>query len=590
MGNCSLPPLPSPLEEEGLGFLVVLLDKYLNNKEERVRYNNVYYMPVMASRKIIEHSDFLLSKERGTVYKDAGGKVTVCLVYPNVYHVGMSNLGFQGIYTLLNRRSDVVCERAFLPDEEDMEEHIRTGTGILSMESKKPLNRFEIVGFSLSFENDYPNIVTMLSMSRIPVRREERKDVHPLLIMGGPCTFFNPEPIADFFDICFVGEAEETLAEFIDAYKDAGSKDELSKELSAMEGLYVPGLYAVTYTAEGRISSRDSEPGVPVVIKRKFLEDISFSPARQSIVTTETEFSDMYLLEAMRGCPWSCRFCVTGHVYNPPRKKDLSSLKEEIEEARGKTRRVGLIGPSLSDYAHAEEALSIEGLDFSITSLRAVPRSYEVIRSLRGCRSISIALEAGTERLRRVINKKITEEDIVETSRLILSTEIETLRLYFMVGLPTEAEDDIQGIVSLTKKIRAVSDKGNIVITVSTFVPKPFTPFQWHPMEDMNLVKGRLKRIKRDLSHVRGVKVFHDVPKYAYMQGLLSVGDRRVSGVLERMMRKGNWQMACTEAGIDAGFYLHRKKDLSEILPWDFIDNGIPKERLWEEYQEALAT
>jgi radical SAM superfamily enzyme YgiQ (UPF0313 family) len=380
------------------------------------------------------------------------------------------------------------------------------------------------------------------------------------------------------------------LPEFIEMYRESGSREELSRRSSEIEGVYLPILYAVTYTPDGKISARTPKQGAPAVIRRRFIENISFYPISPSIVTSETEFSEMYLIEAMRGCPWSCRFCVTGHVYNPARKKDIDALRGEIEEARSKTRRIGLIGPSLSDYAHAEEALSIEGIDFSITSLRAVPRSYEVVKSLGGCRSISIAPEAGTERLRRAINKKITEEDIIETSRLILSGGTETLRLYFMVGLPTEGEDDIEGIVSLTKKIRSVSGKGNIVLSVSIFVPKPFTPFQWHPVEEKNLVKGRLKKIRRDLSSFKGIKVFHDVPKYSYMQGLFSVGDRRVSGVLERMVKGVDWQRACTEGGIDAGFYLYRKKDFSEILPWDFIDNGFPKEKLWEEYREALAT
>jgi radical SAM superfamily enzyme YgiQ (UPF0313 family) len=544
----------------------------------------------MSGRKIVEHIDFLLSKEKGTVYKDPGGKVAICLVYPNVYRIGMSNLGFQGIYTLLNRMGDVVCERAFLPDENYMEEHVRTGTEILSMESKRPLIRFEIVAFTLSFENDYSNIMTILRMSRIPSRKDERKDIHPLLIMGGPCAFYNPEPVAEFFDLCFVGEAEEMLPEFMEIYRKSAGKDELTRRSSEIEGVYVPALYTVTYAPEGKISSRTPKQDAPAVVKRRFIEDISSCPVSPSIVTSETEFSEMYLIEAMRGCPWNCRFCVAGHIYKPPRKKDIDALRGEIEEACSKTRRIGLIGPSLSDYAHVEEALSIEGIDFSIASLRAVPRSYEVIRSLGGCRSISIAVEAGTERLRKAINKGIAEEDIIETSRLILSGGTETLRLYLMVGLPTEGEGDIEGIVSITKKIRSVSGKGNVVLSISIFVPKPFTPFQWHFMEEKSVVKGRLKKIRGDLSHFRGIKVFHDVPKYSYMQGLFSVGDRRVSAVLERMAEGADWQRACTEGGIDAGFYFYRRKGFSEILPWDFIDNGFPKEKLWEEYQEALAT
>jgi radical SAM superfamily enzyme YgiQ (UPF0313 family) len=297
----------------------------------------------------------------------------------------------------------------------------------------------------------------------------------------------------------------------------------------------------------------------------------------------------MYLIEAMRGCPWKCRFCVAGHIYTPARKKELTAIKGEIDTALKITERVGLIGPSLTDYPHISEVLKTEGVDFSITSLRASKKSAGLAGLLKGHKSVSIAPEAGTERMRRVVNKKITEDDIIETSRLIFSEGIENLRLYFMVGLPTENGDDIKGMVSLVKKIRDLSKKGNVVLTLSTFVPKPFTPFQWHSMEKIAIVKERFKAIKRSLLPIRGIKVFHDVPKYAYMQGFFSMGDRRVSKVLEVMLRVHDWKKACAESGIDPDFYAMRNKDFSEKLPWDFVDAGISKEQLWEEYQKALS-
>ncbi len=530
----------------------------------------------------------LLSKEKGTIYKDPGGKINICLVYPNTYHTGMSNLGFHGIYTLLNERDDVVCERSFLPDDEDIEEYIRTGTEIFSLESRRPLSRFEIVAFSVSFENDYPNILKILNMSRIPERAVERRDFHPLLVMGGVCAFFNPEPVADFFDICFIGEAEEMLIEFIEAYRDSEGREDLYKRTMQIEGLYLPGFYKISYAHDGRIAERTAIANAPSRIKRRFIRDLSRYKFRPSVITPETEFSDMYLIEAMRGCPWSCRFCVTGYVYNPPRKKDLETLKGEIRDALSTTSRVGLIAPSLTDYPYIKDVLNIEGVEFSITSLRASPRSAEVVSFLRGHKSVSIAPEAGTERLRRVVDKRVTEEDILETSRIILSEGVENLRLYFMVGLPTEGDEDIEGITTLTKKIRGISNRGNIVLTISTFIPKPFTPFQWHPMERSDVVKNRLKLIKRTLMPLKGVKVFHDVPKYAYMQGILSLGDRRISAMLAKVANGADWQKACKDTGIDYDFYLFRQKDFHDILPWDFIDNSISKERLWEEYQEAV--
>jgi radical SAM superfamily enzyme YgiQ (UPF0313 family) len=289
----------------------------------------------------------------------------------------------------------------------------------------------------------------------------------------------------------------------------------------------------------------------------------------------------------MRGCPWNCRFCVAGSVYKPVRKKDPEALKEEIRARAG--RRVGLIAPSLSDYPHTRDILCMDGVDFSITSLRANRKSAELVRFLKGHKSVSIAPEAGTQRLRDVIDKRITEENIIETCGLILSGEIETLRLYFMVGLPTEDERDVEGIISLVKKIRGGSSRGNIVLTLSTFVPKPFTPFQWHPMERMEVIKTRLKSVKKDLGALQGVRVFHDVPKYAYMQGLFARGDRRISMVLERMQDTEDWRKACGEVGMDADFVLFRQREFHEILPWDFIDNDIAKEKLWAEYQKALS-
>jgi len=541
------------------------------------------------SRKLKEKIDSLLSKEKGTVYKDPGGKINIALVYPNTYYVGMSNLGFQGIYGLLNKMSDVVCERVFLPEDDDMEEYLRTDTELFSMESKRTLSRFDIVAFSVSFENDYPNILKILKLSRIPFRNSERNPRHPLIIIGGVCAFFNPEPVADFFDICFVGEAEEMLPEFLDVYKSSSDRNEVFKKSMSIEGLYIPRFYNVSYDKDEKISGRHISEGVPEIIKKRYLKDITKSGIEASIVTPETEFSDMYLIEAMRGCPWSCRFCVAGHIYNPFRKKAFQALENEIKSALAKTKRVGLIGPSLSDYPDIKEVLKIPEVDFSITSLRASAKSAEVVGLLRGHKSISIAPEAGTERLRKVINKKITEQDILQTSELIFSEGIETLRLYFMIGLPTETREDIIGIVDIVKKIRDRTPKGNITLSVSTFVPKPFTPFQWHPMENPSEIKERLKMIKNGLLPIKGVRVFHDVSKYAYMQGLFSQGDRRVSQVVIEMLSIQDWRKAAVAAGIKEDFYIFRKKEFHEILPWDFIDVGIREERLWAEYQEALS-
>jgi len=544
------------------------------------------------SRRLFAKAEELLGKEAGTVFKSPEGKTNVCLVYPNTYHVGMSNLGFQGVYTMLNERPDVVCERAFLPDPEDMEEHERTGTGVFSLESRRPLGRFDVVAFSVSFENDYPNIIRILSLSKIPLESRERGPGHPLVAMGGVCAFSNPEPLAPFFDVVFVGEAEGMLDEFMDVYEASSLREGLYQKAAMLEGVYLPALYDVEYDGQGFIARRLARGGAPDTIRRRYARDISARPLRASITTPATEFSNMILIEAMRGCPWDCNFCLAGHVYNPPRKKSLEALTAEIREAMGRTARVGLIGPSLADYPHCEDVLGIEGVDFSITSLRAGRKSAALAARLRGRKSVSIAPEAGTDRLRRMINKKLTEEDIVETSRQMLEGGVERLRLYFMVGLPTETEEDMEGVVDLVNKIRGSSRRGKVVLSVSTFVPKPSTPFQWHPMLPLKTVKARLGAIKGGLRSLKGVSVFHDVPKYAHLQGVLSLGDRRVSALLRAMQARGDggdWRRAASEAGVDADFYIMRHRGPGEILPWDFIDSGISKERLRRIHDEALS-
>jgi radical SAM superfamily enzyme YgiQ (UPF0313 family) len=540
------------------------------------------------NRKLVDKANYLISKEKGTVFKDPGGKINIALAYPNRYSVGMSNLGFQGIYGYLNSMNDVVCERVFLPDEDDIEFYLRTNNRIFTLESKRTLDKFDIIAFSVSFENDYPNVLKMLKLAKIKVKSGERGGYPPLVIMGGVCAFYNPEPLAGFIDVCFTGEAEDMLREFLSEYRSHRGKIELLESLLRHEGIYVPAYYSVDYDAAGSILRRNVKNNAPAVIRKQTIPDISKSFMKSAITTPEIEFSDMYLLEAMRGCPWSCRFCLAGHIYNPARKKDFAVLKAEIKEALSMTRRVGLIGPSLSDYPHAEEILMMEGVDFSITSLRANIKSARIVASMKGHKSVSIAPEAGTERLRKVINKKVTEEDILDTAKRILVGDIETLRLYFMIGLPTETKEDIAGIIDLAKKIRANSKKGLINLSISTFVPKPFTPFQWHPMLPLKEVKERLKIIKKGLMEEKGMRVFHDVPKYAYMQALFAVGDRRTGELVERIASGDDLAVKDKSFERDLDFFVFRKKDISENLPWDFIDAGISKEKLWEEYQKAI--
>jgi radical SAM superfamily enzyme YgiQ (UPF0313 family) len=550
---------------------------------------NVNARGFVMNRKLVDKVNYLISKEKGTVFKDPGGRINIALVYPNRYSVGMASLGFQGIYGFLNSMHDVVCERFFLPDEEDIDEYARTNTRLFSLESKRTLEKFDIIAFSVSFENDYPHIVKILKMAQIPVKSIERDDSWPVVIMGGVCAFYNPEPLSAFIDVSFTGEAEDMLGEFLSVYRGYRGKEDLFERLLSHEGIYLPRFYSVDHDDLGLIISRESKNNAPSVIRKQTMSDISKSFLKSAITSPEIEFSDMYLLEAMRGCPWSCRFCLAGQIYKPARKKDLAVLKAEIEEALNMTRKVGLIGPSLSDYPHAEEILMMEGVDFSITSLRANIKSARLAALMKGHKSVSIAPEAGTERLRKVVNKRITEEEILDTARRILEGDIETLRLYFMIGLPTETLEDIKGIIELVRKIRRASPRGYITLSVSTFVPKPFTPFQWHPMVPLKEIKERLKMIKKGLLDEKGVRVFHDVPKYAYIQGLFAMGDRRVGTLIERMASGDPLAVKDRLFKESLDFYVFRKKELSEILPWDFIDVGVSKEKLRDEYNKALA-
>lgn len=540
------------------------------------------------NRKFLDRANALLAKEKGTVYKDPGGRINIALCYPNSYSVAMSSLGFQGIYGFLNSLPDVVCERVFFPDHEDLEEFAGSRSEPFSLESKRPLSAFDIIAFSVSFENDYPHLIRMLRMAHIPLRSAERGSHYPLVIMGGVCAFYNPEPLADFMDIIFIGEAEEMLEEFLSVYRTGHERGMLLERAGGIEGVYVPGYYAVMYGADGKIAGRAALAVAPDRIRKRSIRDISKSFLRSAVITPEAEFSNMHLIEAMRGCPWSCRFCVAGHIYRPVRKKDLEQITDEVKEAALKTKRIGLIGPSLSDYPHAEDVLQMEGVDFSITSLRASARSGRLVQLMQGHKSISIAPEAGTQRLRNVINKKISDEDIYETAQVILESGVETLRLYFMIGLPTETMADIDGLLNLVKTVRNNTRKGHIRLSVSTFVPKPFTPFQWHSMEPLKHIKEKLTIIKKGLAQEKGVRVFHDVPKHAHLQGLFALGDRRVGRVIERIAEEGADVIKKGSSEIDIGSVIFREKDISESLPWDFIDIGISKEHLWEEYRKAL--
>lgn len=548
------------------------------------------------------------ARESGTVKKDWGGKISIALTYPNRYYVGMSNLGFQVVYKFLNDREDVVAERAFLPEEMELSLHQRAGKGLISLESQSPLSRFDLIAFSLSFENDYPNMLKILELARVPLQREERDESFPLVMAGGVTTFLNPEPVSDFIDFFLLGEAEENLDRFVDLFKvtinRGNTKQELLEKLAkGMDSIYVPSLYTVEYNSEGTISSRTPIiEDINVSIKSAVVKPANLSVNRSVILSPETEFADKLLVELGRGCGRSCRFCAAGFVYRPPRYQDENDILNTIETSFDGCSRIGLLSASVLDTPGIKkitERIIADNKTFSVSSLRADLLSEEMLEMLResGQKQITIAPEAGSERLRRVINKHLTQKQITDAVRLISRIGKFSLRLYFLIGFPTETRDDLVAIHDLVKKIKHVMIKesksrgeiGQIRLSVNCFIPKPFTPFQWFPMESVKSLKEKQKWLKKTFSKEGGVTVTFDVPKWAYLQAFLSMGDRRAGAVLRKAHEyDGDFNKAFRDSELNTDFFVHRPKDLNESLPWDFIDHSLHKEFLIKEYKLAL--
>lgn len=537
-------------------------------------------------RKIFDRIDALLEKEKGTIFKEHGGRVKICLIYPNYYQVGISNLGFQSVYRLFNERKDVVCERAFLPEkEEDF-----VNNPLVSFESKKPLYDFDVLAFSLCFENDYPNILKILKLSKIPYNVSERDFNYPLLVAGGVLCFSNPEPVANIFDVVFIGEAEEIVDKFIETYKSVkeGSYEEefkinLKKQLINLEGVYIPEAYKEVYFEEKLTGRRILWNNAPEKIKKVYCKEFSEKFNFSQIITDEAVFSNMFLLESMRGCPFSCRFCLVGHIYRPVRKASFEKLKETIE--RLKPFKIGIIAPSLTAYSDLKELLKIDGVELSFTSLRADKLTFNILKDISSQRTITLAPEAGSERLRKIIKKEITEDNLLLIVEELKKINIETLKLYFMIGLPFEKDEDVDDIVKLIKKIRVIFPR-RITASVSVFVPKPFTPFQWHRMEDYERVKEKLKKLKRDTLAIKGFKLVHEVPKYSYMEGYFARGSRQAISVIEKISEGENFGKILDEVK----YRLYETKSFEDYLPWDFIEHeGLTKESLWKEYEKAKA-
>jgi radical SAM family uncharacterized protein len=562
----------------------------------------------MTSWKLVQKAKGILEKERGAVQKPWGGKISICLLYPNAYHVGMSNLGFQTLYQMLNADEDVVCERAFLPEPEDLQEYRNTQTPLFSLESQKPLSSFDILAFSISFENDFLNILTILDLAHIPFESRLRDGRYPWVIAGGVAVFLNPEPISEFFDLFILGEAEEVIGEFLEVYRqilsDKGKKekDDFLRRLSGVNGVYVPKFYRVVYAENGKIEAMSPEPGFPKKVERRWVAKIDQFPTQSTLFTPDTEFKEMALVEVNRGCPRGCRFCAACFIYHPFRNRSLSLLDSMSREALLKEHRIGLTGTAVSDHpqllALCQSILSKQG-GISLSSLRVDAVTPSLIQCLREGeeRTVAVAPEAGSERLRRMLKKGYSEEEILKSVDTLVENGLFQIKCYFLIGLPSETDEDVKAILLLAKRIRhqilMVSrdqkKRWRLILSINPFIPKPATPFQWVPLEGVGELKKKLKIIQRGIQGERGMGMIHDLPKWAYIQALLSRGDRRVGKILVAAHRtQGDWGQALRETPTNADFYVYRRRELDEIFPWDFIDHGISKERLKEEYLTAM--
>ncbi len=593
-----------------------------------------------------------LARERGTIYKNPGGKaVRIALVYPNTYYLGMSNLGFQTIYRHLNERDDVVCERAFLPEPADLDDLSRSRKQLVTLESGQPLSSCDIVAFSISFENDYPNLIRILELARVPVLAVDRTPFDPIVLIGGAITYINPEPLADFADAMIIGDGEEAAYAYIDRYiadRDLDREGHLARAV-ALDGTYVPSLQGAAPGDRGvpladaapgdrGVPLADAAPGdrgVPLADEPAALADEPAAkagcdaetadaasvppgriakqqvgvfedyPAHSAVLTPDTEFGDMLLIEISRGCPRRCRFCAVSYVYPKFRALKPVTILDVIRsknaslarEGREGLKAVGLVSSAMCDYPYLDElceGLEETGLRVGVSSVRVdlVPDSLLRLMLKTGLRTMTIAPEAGSERLRKAINKPISSEEILAGARRILEKGIRHLKVYYMVGLPTETDADVEELIEMTRQLAGLQREygepgGRLRLSINPFVPKALTPYQWSPMASPREVRRKLNRIRKGLRGTPGVEVKHESLKSACFEAILSRGGRELSAFLTETVRQdGDWKRAAAELGMDTSRYLGDMTDLKS-LPWDFISTEKEHHRLQWEYRKS---
>ena len=544
------------------------------------------------------------------LYKDEDSRVTinphaeqkVAIVYPNTYFVGMSNLGLHIIYEEINLRNDSVCERIFLPEKKELEAYDKTKTPLMSVETQRPMHQFDVVAFDVTFEMDYFHIPLMLRHGRVPIMGKDRTEFDPIVIAGGPCATFNPEPFADFIDAFIIGEGEGIVSRVLDIIRDGKmeglDRHAILRQLANISGVYVPSLYVPIYSDDGEFKGYHIAEGAPKTIKRHF--EMLTSGGETVVATNYTEFGAMYIIEVARGCGRHCRFCMAGYCFRVPRVRPLDILKEGVDRAEKLGKKVGLMGAAISDYPEVDELVTYirsKDMRYSCASLRADSLTQAVVDGLAdsGQKTITIAPETGSERLRRVINKGISEEHLQNAATLSAKSGIQHMRLYIMIGLPTETDEDIEAIVGLAERTQShmaeVGCKGRLTLSINPFIPKPFTPFQWMAMDHQKTVEKKLQYIKKALQKNRRIEVLVESPKEAYIQGVLARGDRRLGAVLAACAAdrgSKSFKAEMKAAGLDMDEMNYRERSFDEFLPWSHLDMGMDDGYLEMEWKRSV--